>query len=65
MKINSFTLINAYFAHREISDCAQLKYPESSLRLFFHQNRFSQHQKCNHFWFFLNIFFKKITTKDQ
>ena len=35
MKINSLTLINAYFAHREISDCAQLKYPESSLRLFF------------------------------
>ena len=35
MKINSFTLINAYFAHREISDFAQLKYPESSLRFFF------------------------------
>ena len=66
MKINSFTLIKAYFAHRGISDFAQLKHPESSLRFFFfHQNRFSQHQKCNHFWFFLNIFFKKITTKDQ
>ena len=35
MKINSFTLINAYFAHREISDFAQLKYPESSLKFFF------------------------------
>ena len=58
MKINSFTLINAHFAQREISDFAQLEYPESSLRFFFHQNRFSQDQKCNHFWFFPNIFLK-------
>ena len=35
MKINSFTLIKAYFAHRGISDFAQLKHPESSLRFFF------------------------------
>lgn len=60
MKINSFTLIKAYFAHRGISDFAQLKHPESSLRFFFFiRTGFLSIRNVIIFGFSLIFFFKK------